>query len=122
MTRRAVRVSLSVYKDDAEGMRADAAREGLTLSAYVRRLWLAARPREVTAGAWEDRGDGVWVRNGSAWPRNDSVWARADECGWQASDGTRGGWVGVTTEHDVDSSVTRDAADAWLRSRGVVLA
>lgn len=115
MSRRAVRVSLSVYADDVDPMRADAAREGLSLSAYVRRLWLAARPREVTAGAWEDLGDDVWARNGAAW-------AFASPSGWEAHDGTPGGWRGVTMERDADPALMRDAVDAWLRSRGVVLA
>ena len=115
MTRRAEGVTISWYPEDRETLRADAKRAGLSVSAYLRGLWLAARPREVTAGAWEDRGDDVWARNGAAW-------ALASPSGWEAHDGAPGGWRGATTEHDVDPAVTRDAADAWLRSRGVVLA
>lgn len=115
MTRTAKGRSLSLTDADWSALKADAAREGLTLSAYVRRLWLAARPREVTAGAWEDRGDDVWARNGAAW-------ALASPSGWEAHDGDPGGWRGVTTERDADPALMRAAADAWLRSRGVVLA
>lgn len=115
MTRRAEGLTISWYPEDREALRADAKRAGLSVSAYLRGLWLAARPREVTAGAWEDRGGGVWVRNGAAW-------AHVSPSGWEASDGAPRGWRGVSLQRDVDPAVNRDAADAWMRSRGVVLA
>lgn len=109
MSRTTVRVTMSVYADDVEPMKADAAREGLSLSAYVRRLWRGAR-KLPAAGAWVDRGGGVWSRNGAAL-------AVATPTGWSAS-------AGGDTTHSTGSGIeaNRDAADAWLRSRGVVLA
>lgn len=112
MSRTAKGRSLSLTDADWSALKADAAREGLPVAAYVRRLWLAARPREVTAGAWGDlRGQG-WRRAG------DAAGAQASHRGWSAYCGSDH----VLVLSDLGLSANRDAADAWLRSRGVVLA
>lgn len=134
MTRRAEGLTISWYPEDREALRADAKRAGLPVSAYLRGLWLAARtkaarakppparvvtaeppkPRkgEKMAGAWESVAPGEDRRIG---PKS-------------GAHATAGGWAAYCGRNRCSASTiwglsaNRDAADAWLRSRGVVLA
>ena len=128
MTRRAEGLTISWYPEDREALRADAKRAGLSVSAYLRGLWLAARRRGAVAEPWSENGAGVWA--GHARARIPSTGRNIANVS-VGDDGTGWAWrVWLTdTQKDEDAGGTaatlddaKAAADAWLRSRGVVLA